>query len=139
MFNERGFLLLEVLIAGLILTSSIAASMYLFKMGYEYLQKANESNIVSTKLTDAMNILKTTDLTKESGSEYLGADVTLHWKAQLLEKVRPTTKSIEGDFQSPNEHYLYKVDFTLQFKDMKRDYSMNIFRFKRVVSELDFF
>lgn len=139
MWNQRGFLLLEVLIAGLILTSSIAASMYLFKMGYEHLQRANESNIVSTKLTDAMNILKTTDLTKESGIEYLGADVTLYWKAQLVEKVRPTIQTLEGSFQLPNELYLYKVDFTIQFKDIKREYSTNIFRFKRLVSDLDFF
>ncbi|HIJ59507.1 MAG TPA: hypothetical protein HPP56_02660 [Nitrospirae bacterium] len=135
LYNHRGFLLLEVLIAGLILTSSIAASMYLFKMGYEHLQRANESNIVSTKLTDAMNIIKTTDLTKETGSEYLGSDVTLHWKAQLIEKIRPTYQSFEGPFQSPNENYLYKVDFVLEFKGVKRDYSINVFRFKRVVTD----
>ena len=37
--HQRGFLVLEILIAGLILTASIAATMYLFRMGYEYLRE----------------------------------------------------------------------------------------------------
>ena len=45
MTGEKGFLVLEVLIAGLILTASIAASMYLFKMGFANLERANNSNV----------------------------------------------------------------------------------------------
>jgi Tfp pilus assembly protein PilV len=45
--QPKGFLVLEILIAGLILTASIAATMYLFRVGTLYLEKVNQSNMLS--------------------------------------------------------------------------------------------
>ena len=39
--KSRGFLVLEVLIAGLILTASIASAMYLFRMGFDHMERVN--------------------------------------------------------------------------------------------------
>ena len=62
--RQLGFLVLEILIAGLILTASIAATMYLFRMGYNYLDKANQINVLSSKLIQASGLLKTLEMEK---------------------------------------------------------------------------
>jgi hypothetical protein len=128
--NQKGFLILEILIAGLILTSSIAASMYLFKMGFEHLQRANDSNVISSRLPDAGNILKIIDLEQKSGTEPLSDDVTLKWESKLIEKIIPMHKTLEGSIPSLHELYLYKVNFRLEYKTIQREYEINVFRYK---------
>jgi hypothetical protein len=131
--NNRGFLVLEILIAGLILTSSIAASMYLFRMGFQYLEKANDLNVFTAKLPDAVNLLKTVDLNQRNNTTPIGDDVTLIWESQLLEKMRPLLRLEEGVGLSPYEHYLYKVRFKLVYKTNEREYEVCLFRYKRLV------
>lgn len=132
--DQRGFLILEILIAGLILTSSIAAAMYLFKMGFEYLQKANDSNVISSKLPDAVNLIKIINLEQKSGTESLSDDVTLRWESGLIEKITPVHQTAEGTIQSLHELYLYKVNFRLEYKTIQREYEINVFRYKTLVS-----
>lgn len=131
--DQRGFLILEILIAGLILTSSIAAAMYLFKMGFEYLQKANDSNVISSRLPDAVNLIKIIDLEQKSGTEPLSDDVTLKWESSLIEKIIPVYETLEGSVTSLHELYLYKVNFRLEYKTIKREYEINVFRYKTLV------
>lgn len=139
MRNQNGFLVLEILIAGLILTSSIAASMYLFKMGFEYLQRANDSNVISSKLPDAVNLIKVIDIEQKKGTESLGDDVALKWESRLIEKKRPVQQTPEGPVPSIHEIHLYRVDFSLQYKDIKREYGINVFRYKTLVSASEIF
>jgi len=76
-----GFLVLEILIAGLILTSGIAATMYLFRMGFEHLERAKISNTLSAKLIQASGLIRTLDLQKKKrngrygrrGQTYVGS------------------------------------------------------------------
>ncbi|MBZ0157010.1 MAG: hypothetical protein K8I29_12470 [Alphaproteobacteria bacterium] len=126
--NERGFLILEVLIAGLILTASIAATMYLFKMGFEHLERANDSNVLSAKLPLAVALLRSLDLERKEGTEDMGDGVTLRWEAKLVEKGRPVYDSPEGSVQSPYEVFLYRVSLRLDFKRLGREYEMDFFR-----------
>ncbi|MFZ4439712.1 MAG: hypothetical protein ACOYOS_14890 [Syntrophales bacterium] len=132
--RERGFLVLEILIAGLILTASIAATMYLFRLGYGYLEKTRQSNILSSKLIQAHGLIKTLSLDRKSGTEEMGGGVTLKWEAKLLNSSRPS--SGEGEFlvQLPHQLFIYQVDFTAQFQDLARDYRINVFRFKSLQS-----
>lgn len=132
--DQRGFLILEILIAGLILTSSIAAAMYLFKMGFEYLQKANDSNVISSKLPDAVNLIKIINLEQKSGTESLSDGVTLRWESRLIDKIIPVYQTLEGTVQSLHELYLYKVNFRLEYKTIQREYEINVFRYKTLVS-----
>jgi len=133
-YDQRGFLILEILIAGLILTSSIAAAMYLFKMGFEYLQKANDSNVISSRLPDAVNLIKIIDLEQNSGIESLSADVTLKWESRLIDKIIPVHETLEGPVQSLHELRLYKVNFRLDYKTIQRKYEINVFKYKTLVS-----
>lgn len=128
--NKKGFLILEVFIAGLILTSSIAAAMFLFKVGFEGLQRANDSNILSSKLYQAVNLLKAVDLEMKNGEEYMGDDVSMQWEAKLIEKTRPVHKTPEGSVQAIHELYLYSVNLRLKYKDIVREYNINVFRYK---------
>lgn len=130
--NERGFLILEMLIAGLILTASIAATMYLFKLGFEHLERANDSNVISSKAPQAINLIKTMDLERGRGTEYMGDDVALRWEALLLEKYRPLIVDVEFGTTTPSrrEMYLYRVLLKIEYKKISRGYELNVFRHK---------
>jgi len=132
--SKRGFIVLEVLISGLILTASIAATMYLFRMGFDYLDRAKESNILSSKLTQATGIIRTLEMQKNSGLEDLGDGVTLKWVARLLEVSRPIKGSGEFSIPSIHELFLYRVDFSLNYKGIVREYQANVFRYKPLSS-----
>jgi hypothetical protein len=134
LMREKGFLVLEILIAGLILTASIAATMYLFRMGYIYIEKARQSNILSSKLIQTTGLFKTLELNQKSGTENLGDGVVLQWEAKLLETSRPARTDTEFPIPSQHELYLYRVDFSLNYQDVKRDYHVNVFRYKSLFS-----
>jgi hypothetical protein len=135
--RERGFLVLEILIAGLILTASIAATMYLFRLGYGYLEQTRQSNALSSKLVQAAGLLKTLDLDKKSGTEEMGDGVTLNWQARLLGTSIPVFGEDEFAVKSLHELSLYRVDLTTQYQGMARDYQINVFRYKPRVSLTD--
>jgi len=130
----NGFIVLEILIAGLILTASIAATMYLFRMGFDYLERANQSNMLSSKLTQATGLIRTLDLQKNSGEEDIGEGITLKWKAQLLGSSRPIKGEAEFSIKSLHELLLYRVNFILNYKGIIREYQINVFRYKSLYS-----
>lgn len=134
MRDERGFLVLEMLIAGLILTSSIAATMYLFRMGFVHLERINTSNTISSKLPQAICFVKALDIKDKSGGADLGDNVWLGWKARLLDKSRPIFDTGELLVPSGHELFIYKVDFVLIYRNVSREYGLNVFKYKTMVS-----
>jgi hypothetical protein len=128
--HQKGFLVLEILIAGLILTASIAATMYLFRMGYEYLEKVNQSNVLSSKLLQAGGLLRTLEMENKSGVEEMGDDVTMKWEARLLGSARPIKGVDEFAVMSYHVLILYRVNFSLAYQNTSRDYQVNVFRYK---------
>lgn len=130
MRGEKGFLILEILIAGLILTSSIAATMYLFRIGFDNLERANVSNTLSSKLPQAINLIKNLNMEDKSGAEDIGEGVTLKWEAKLLDQYRPITKIEEANILSTHELFIYKVDFKLSYKNTSREYKLNVLQSK---------
>jgi len=129
-----GFIVLEILIAGLILTASIAATMYLFRMGFDYLERANQSNLLSSKLTQATGLIRTLDMQKNSGEEDIGEGVTLKWEARLLGASKPIKGEAEFAIPSLHELFLYRVNFSLNYKGIIREYQLNVFRYKPLQS-----
>jgi len=128
--RERGFLVLEILIAGLILTASIAVTMYMFRLGYGYLEKTRQSNVLSSNLVQAAGLIKTLDMERRSGTEEIGEDIKLAWRAKLVGKSRPMYGSGESAVQIPHELFIYQVEFTLKYRELERDYTIDVFRFK---------
>jgi hypothetical protein len=128
--QKDGFIVIEILIAGLILTASIAATMYLFRMGFDYLERANQSNVLSSKLTEATGLIRTLDMEKKSGEEDLGEGVILKWDARLLDSSRPVKR--QGDVSIPSLHelLLYRVLFSLNYQGIVQEYKVNVFRYK---------
>jgi len=128
--QKKGFIVVEILIAGLILTTSIAATMYLFRTGFEHLERANQSNLLSSKLAQASGLIKTLDLARASGEEDLGDGVMLTWKAKLQCSSRPVKG--EGEFAVPSLHelHLYRVHLTLTYQRIVREYEINAFRYR---------
>lgn len=132
--HQKGFLVLEILIAGLILTASIAATMYLFRMGYEYLEKVNQSNVLSSKLLQAGGLLRTLEMENKSGVEEMGDEVTMKWEARLLGSARPIKGGGEYAVTSVHELFLYRVNFSLAYQNTSRDYQVNVFNYKPLYS-----
>lgn len=132
--QKNGFIVLDILISGLILTSSIAATMYLFRMGFDYLERANQSNLLSSKITQATGLLRTLDMQKSSGEEDIGEGVILKWEARLLSASRPIKGWAEFSVPSLHELLLYRVNFSLNYKGNVREYQLNVFRYKPLQS-----
>ncbi len=134
--NSRGFLVLEVLIAGLILTASIASSMYLFRMGFDHMERVNNVNLLSAKLLQAGSLLKIMELERQSGTEELGDGVIMKWEAHLIARNNqnePGTNSFSGvavKRNSSHDLFLYRVDFLLVFKGSMREYNINVFIYR---------
>lgn len=135
--RNEGFLLVEILIAGLIISISIAATMHLFQVGFNHLGRVNISNQFASKLSQSINLLKTIDPEEEEGIEDVGGGVTLVWKSKLLERTRPLIDTGIGNISSNHELSLYKMNFKLEYNDAERDYELNVFRSKTLVSPSD--
>jgi len=121
---------MEVLVACLILTSAVAAGMYLFRTGFDHLDRANTSNVISSKLPQAITLIRASDLGKKSGIEDMGDGATLEWAATVLDSVK------QGGAGAPNmyEIFLYKVHMKLTYKKKSREYDLNVFRYRRTGS-----
>jgi hypothetical protein len=132
--QKQGFIVLDILIAALILTSSIAVTMYLFRMGFDYLERANQSNLLSSKLTQATGLIRTLDMQKSPGEEDIGEGVILKWEVQLLGRSTPVKEGTESPMLSFHELFLYRVNFSLQYKENTREYQVNVFRYKSLSS-----
>jgi len=130
---KKGSITIDVLIAGMILTAGIAASMYLFKLGFQYLEKANTVNIIALKVSQTPALLRTLDLSEESGIEDLGDGVTLEWTSKLIVKSKPEGLA-EVKIPSMYELYLYEVTLKFIYKDKIKTYKIHIFRSKQLVS-----
>ena|SRR5271157_3215469 len=132
--NSRGFLVLEVLIAGLILTASIASAMYMFQMGFDHMERVNNVNLLSSKLLQAGSLLKIIELERQSGTVDLGDGVMMKWISHLVASnnhAAPETNSSRSAAVRKNslhDLFLYKVDFFLEFKGSMREYHINVFR-----------
>ena len=131
---KRGSITIDVLIAGMILTAGIAASMYLFRLGFQYLEKANTANAIATKISQTPALLRTLDLSQGSGVEDLGDGVTLEWTSKLIAKSRPERFVEEVKTLSRHELYLYEVVLNFKYKDTVKTYKVNVFRSKAIVS-----
>ena len=129
--------------AGLILTASIAATMYLFRIGAASLERVNDSNLLSSKLPQAVSLIRGLDVDAEEGAADLGDDVRLEWRSKLVEKIKPGQVNPElaglpgiGIFELD----LFEVDFSLAHKDrLTREYVIHVFRYKGQQAPSDFF
>ncbi|GAB6077920.1 hypothetical protein [Hydrogenobaculum acidophilum] len=135
----RGFILIDIIIASLILTAAVAATMYLFRIGFKELEQANTISKIVSKIPQAVSYLKTVDFNKEPIGEERMGQVKLSWKAKLTNKTRINTPknmlfgpmaSAGGNTGLPYELYLYHVDFFLSYKNYKNPYHIDILKYK---------
>jgi hypothetical protein len=132
--DSRGFLVLEVLIAGLILTASIASAMYLFRMGFAHMERVNYVNLLSAKLLQAGSLLKIIELERQAGMEEMGDGVIMKWKSHLLARNEPigsgatSFSGLSGKESPLHDLFLYQVDFILELKGSVKEYHVHVFR-----------
>lgn len=127
--GRGGFLVIETLIAGLVLTSAIAATMYLMQMGYQHLERANNASLLASKLPQVANYLKTTELGAKHGVVDMGEGVELVWDATLERTLIPGNKGAENTPPKPFKVSLYKVEFKLTKGMYWRDYKLSVLQY----------
>lgn len=133
--REGGFLLIEILISALIIAGSISASFFLFRMGFDYWQRAEESNLLARKVPQVISYLSNVaELEKGEGELDLGEEIRLKWRAELVETSRPQVPLPEAGFISPYELYLYNVSFILEGRRTFREHQIKIFRYRMLFS-----
>jgi hypothetical protein len=120
MKKTKGLILIEILLSGVILALSVASAMYLFKIGYENIGRADEIYILHSKIPLAYNIIKASLPDRKYGKESLGDEVELNWRADLISRV--TLKSLDQRFNV----YLFKVNFRLLYKEQEKAYEVYI-------------
>lgn len=131
MKTDRAFVLIDMIIAALILTSAIAATMYLFRIGFKELMKTRTVNEVVSRIPQAYSYLKTIKFRKNpKGNKKLGEDILLKWNATLIDKGKIVNKSLFGSSTLPYEFYLYKVDFSISYKKYTKYFSTDIMQYK---------
>jgi hypothetical protein len=129
--GNKGFLVLDVLIAGVVLASCIAATMYLFRVGFESLERVNRLNVLSQKALHSADLLKTLIYERPSGQEDLGEGVTLQWESTLVAQNKPVIKGGELSLVVHlHETMLYRIKFSLNRDGYEKSYEELVFRFK---------
>lgn len=124
--HDNGFILIEILISGIILASCIAAAMYLFKIGYENLGKADVIYLIHSKIPLAVNYIKASE--KKEGSQDLGDGVKLQWKSEIIAK--SIGKGQRDGKEIPFNIYLYRVNFIIKAKDEEKSYEAYILKYE---------
>ena len=69
----------------------------------------------------------------------MGDNVWLVWNARLVDKSRPIFDTGEMMVPSMHELFIYRIDFVLSYRKVSREYGLNVFKYKTMVSpEKDF-
>lgn len=128
----RAFILIDMIISALILTSAVAATMYLFRIGFKELMKANTVNEISSKIPQAYGFLKTIDFKQTpKGEQTLGENSKLTWNAKLIATAQIQNKTLFISNQNlPYKLYLYEVNFSISYKNYQKHFSTDIMQYK---------
>lgn len=128
--RSKGFLLVEVLIASLILTGCIVASYYLLKSALDYHIRAQKVNQLSKKVPQAIAFLENiADLDKKSG-ETTFEGLLLRWEAKPLERTKLVHHTSNRTKEMQYEIILYDIKFTLINDDYFRNFNFTVVRYR---------
>jgi len=131
MGKNRGFTLLEILVASVILFSSMAVVSLIYRGALVSSEKANTHVLISGVVPAVLNTIreKIRQQSDQQQTEIIGNgiawDVNYHWSAKLLnlKSAPPTFDSETGNNEvSPEKYKLWQVDLQLTLKGIKRDY-----------------
>ncbi|MCG6537652.1 MAG: hypothetical protein L7F78_23790, partial [Syntrophales bacterium LBB04] len=81
-------------------------------------------------LIQATGLIRTLNLDRQSGTEEMADGVSLKWEARLLSTCIPQSGQDEFVAQAANELRIYRVDFTMLYLDIVRDYKINVFKYR---------
>lgn len=119
--NTKAFLMVEVLIASLIISSGIIASFFLIRSGILNLSKHTDSSYILSNLPYVINYIDTQQ-TLPSETDILGMKVK--FKQSVLKTYNPTLTVEEGTYlKLSSEVSLIKVDFELKYKNSLKTYT----------------
>lgn len=125
--NKKGFLLIELLISGIILASCIAAAMYLFKIGYQNLGRADKIYLFYSKLPTAVNYIKY--LPEKEGVLELGDGINMIWKSEPI--VKGLAMGQKESKEVPFKINLYKVTLILKSSEEEKRFTIMVFKYEQ--------
>lgn len=131
--KSKGFLLVEVLIACLILTGSIVASYHLLRNALDNYLRAQKSNQISKKVPQVIAFLENiAELEQKRGETVFSQNFLLRWEAKPLERTHLIYRSSNRTNEVSYEISLYHVKFTLIYKDYSRDFNYKILKYQNI-------
>lgn len=86
-----------------------------------------DSNIISSKVPEAINYLRAFAINNAHGTVSLGDGVELSWDTELQRQGAP---SILINTQTQYNIFLYKIEFRLTHDTLSRDYRIVLFKYK---------
>lgn len=132
--ENKGFTLIEVLVASVILFASIAMVSMVYRGAFLSSEKANSHIVISGVLPSVLSTIKNTIRQQGNLSNtQLSAknatwDVDYQWQAQLIankgapQKLDPFTHQLTIQ---PLKYKLWKVTLTLTYKNLTKQYQFN--------------
>ena len=131
--TARGFSLLEVLIAGVILFASISAASLVYTSATKSSQQASRAISFAAQVPLVVETIKTNLRQSSSSSQQYGEGPLLfgqyNWNATAEQVKRPIPiLSVDsGQFQSPDiDIVLWKVNLTVTINEDQRQYSFYV-------------
>lgn len=131
---QSGFTLIEILVATVILFTSIATVSVIYKGAYLSAEKANAHVTISGVIPMVLNNIRqdiraqgNSELTELSGKE-LAWGVNYNWSAaQIAFKAPPDVYDPDNGnmLSSPNKYKLWQVDLIVSYKVARKSYQYN--------------
>lgn len=118
--NRRGFLMVEVLIASLIISSGIIAGFFLIRSGILNVSKHSDSTYIVSNMPQIINYIDTHNNLPQQ-TEIAG--MTVKFRQHNLRTYTPTMMAEDGGYiKLPFEVSLIKVDIEVYHKNAIKSY-----------------
>lgn len=143
MKRVEGFILLEILVAGVIIVSAMSAVIYLTKLGIEQYEKVENNKKIFSTLPIVIGYLESLsiqDLLNGKGGYDTGYGKLL-WESKLLDSDSPvvdidmTGKEIHSKFK----HYLFKVKISLRFHNYSYENEIYLTKYEETQKDDEIF
>lgn len=133
MINSKGFTLVEVLIAAVILFSALAITADLYKASSFTAEKITKKSsiyqatpiVISTLKTEVLALSKQEKLAQYSG-QLISGGVEYEWNAQRT-SFKSRVQRIDESFPPPLQFGLYQIDVSaIQYGEVKERFSFKV-------------
>lgn len=128
MKKSKGVIFIELLISGMILALSIAAAMYLMRLGYQFFAKYEDKYLIYMNIPLAYNLIKVSK--DKEGKQTLNGGVMMEWKSKSLGKTILQLKDDRQDIRHAVE--LFRINLILKRNSESKEIELYILKNEKI-------